>query len=97
MAKFDELMAKIEDSELKGEIETAYLQSLESRDAKIESLETTRTELDTKVKEYAVANFDLIRKADTSGDKTPPGLNKQEQTENKLMPLNDLVSKMRGK
>lgn len=73
MANFDELLGKLRDNAeetLKDEgfvsdLETAYIQSLETRDNKIESLEKQNTALDGKVKEYGVANFDLLRKGST--------------------------------
>lgn len=92
MAKFDDIIARIDDADLKSELETAFLDSLESRDAKIKSLETHNTELDSKVKDYAVANFDLMRKTDVSKD------HKDVKTEDKtkLMSLSELAKGIRG-
>ena len=45
------------------QLSTAYLRDMESRDEKIKALEAENAARDAKIKEYAVANFDLVRKA----------------------------------
>ena len=96
MASFDELLKNKEvelPDEYREQLETAYLESLETRDEKITSLEPHNAELDAKVKSYAVANFDLVRKVDTSKDPKP----EPKDEEPKRMSTSELVAKMRGK
>ena len=50
------------------QLETAYNAEIEPREAKITELTETATTLDSKVKEYAVANYDLMK----SQPITPP-------------------------
>lgn len=68
MSSFDELVELAKKpaelpEDYADQLSTAYLRDLESRDKKIESLETQNKEYDAKVKDYAVANFDLMRKS----------------------------------
>lgn len=79
MAKFDEILARIKDEhgDLAEELSTAYLEDMESRDATIDHLKSTTATQDAKIKEYAVQNYELMRKqppADDDADTqdTPP-------------------------
>lgn len=100
MATFDELLGKLKNADDENplpddyhdQLETAYVQSLETYDAKIKDLEQQNSALDDKVKEYAVANYDLTRK---TGVNEPP---KNRENEPPKRPTTaELVAKMRGK
>lgn len=70
MAKFDELIEQIktDNPELADNLSTAYLDDMESRDAKITGLEKTISERDAKISVYAQENYDLMRAQPLNND-----------------------------
>lgn len=59
------------------QLETAHNAEIEPREAKITELTETATTLDSKVKEYAVANYDLMKSQPIT---TPNGVGSTPET-----------------
>lgn len=92
MGKLDDYLAKIKehDAELAEQIETQYLQDLETRDETIKQLEKERVEKDEKISVYARENYDLARKlmSDDDGNQN----NGQNDQPERKMSLEERIS-----
>lgn len=92
-----EMLKNVKDAPLPDDyhdqVSTAYIRDMESRDEKIRALETENAAKEEKVREYAVANFDLVRKASTGGTIEP----EKKDEPPKRMSLSDIVNKIKEK